>query len=565
MSSRSTRARGVNIFSPFRKRRQRIGWTGWSYRQLDRVAPVTRSSPLRRTLQAVCLVMFLVAFFYICWPYAATFDTTTFSDKAVYRVDAFLLLDPLVGVSTALAGGGFNTPTILWTVGILLFCMLVPRAFCGYFCPLGTAIDLFDWLVGRWFRRFHLPENGPKGSWVYIKYYLLLAVLVSSLCGMLLSGFVSAIPVLTRGLLFTAGRGQLWWLKGPGHLAPVGMTFYLSIGLFLAVFLLSLFGRRFWCRYVCPSGALLSVANLLSLGERKVEDTCIRCNRCVEICPFDAIQEDFHTRTSDCTYCQTCGGVCPTYAIKFVTRWNQEVLKVTDDPPVQPRPVSRRAFLTTAAVTGGAAMIARVASPGTAFPAARPLRPPGSVPEDLFLDLCIRCGQCFKVCPGPVLHAAGLEHGWESLWTPVARPEHAGCHQDCNFCTLVCPTGAIQPLPIEVKRKTHMGLACVDTTTCLPFREQDRQVCDVCYIECRQAGYDAIDMREIEIQLDPPPPEGMFSELELQAMSHIRVPWIDADACVGCGICEYRCHTRYVIQQDELHRSAIVVVAEKRA
>ena len=157
MSSRSTRPRGLNIFSPFRKRRQRIGWTGWWYRQLDRVAPVTRSSPLRRIVQAVCLVMFLVAFFYICWPYAATFDTTTFSDKAVYRVDAFLLLDPLVGVSTALAGRCFNTPTILWTVGILLFCLLVPRAFCGYLCPLGTAIDLFDWLVGRWFRLFHLP------------------------------------------------------------------------------------------------------------------------------------------------------------------------------------------------------------------------------------------------------------------------------------------------------------------------------------------------------------------------------------------------------------------------
>ena len=93
------------------------------------------------------------------------------------------------------------------------------------------------------------------------------------------------------------------------------------------------------------------------------------------------------------------------------------------------------------------------------------MRPPGSVPEDLFLDLCIRCAQCFKVWPGPVLHSARLEYGWESLWTPVANLDHGGCHQDCNFCTLVCPTGAIQPLEIAAKRRFHMGLARVDPET----------------------------------------------------------------------------------------------------
>jgi NAD-dependent dihydropyrimidine dehydrogenase PreA subunit len=184
------------------------------------------------------------------------------------------------------------------------------------------------------------------------------------------------------------------------------------------------------------------------------------------------------------------------------------------------------------------------------------------VPEELFLDLCIRCGQCFKVCPGPVLHPAGVEHGWESLWTPVVRPDHAGCHQDCNFCTQVCPTGAIQPLDIAVKRKVHMGLARVDTNTCLPLRAANRRDCDLCYFECQRAGYHAIEMREIEIELDPPPPEGMFSELELHEMSRIRAPFVEADACVGCGICQYRCHMTHVVQQQELARSAIIVVAE---
>jgi hypothetical protein len=96
---------------------------------------------------------------------------------------------------------------------------------------------------------------------------------------------------------------------------------------------------------------------------------------------------------------------------------------------------------------------------------------------------------------------------------------------------VVCPTGAIQPLDIAVQRRAHMGLARVDTETCLPFRQADRRECDVCYVECRQAGYDAIELREVEIKLDPPPPEGMFSELELCEMTRIRAPFVNAEAC----------------------------------
>ncbi len=555
------RRRGLNIFLRLRTRAQRTGWRGLWYDWLEAIGPVTRASPIRRGLQVLCLLAFLYAFFYVCWPYAETFSEETFGSKESFQVELFLLIDPLVGLSTALAGRFVNGATLWWAAAIMAVCLLVPRGFCGYLCPLGTLIDAFDWLVGRRLRRFQLRDGGTAGWWVYLRYYLLAAVLISSLFGVLLSGFVAAIPVLTRGFMFTAARLQLAIMKGPGQLAPVGWTFYLSIGLFLAVFLLSLFGRRFWCRCVCPSGALFSVGNLLRIGQRKVENTCIDCHRCIEICPFDAIREDHTTRTANCTFCQTCGGVCPPGAIQFVTRFHRDDFRPEDGPAVSPRPVSRRAFVATAAAVAGTAALIQCQSPAPGGNPVRPLRPPGSVPEDLFLDLCIRCAQCFKVCPGPVLHPAGLEYGWESLWTPVANLDHAGCHQDCNFCTLVCPTGAIQPLKVAAKRQFQMGLARVDTATCLPFRQADRRECDACYVECRQAGYDAIEMREIEIQLDPPPPEGMFSELELLEMSRIRAPFVKAAACVGCGICQYRCHSLYVVQRQILDQSAIRVFA----
>lgn len=560
--------RPANIFFPFRKKSQRKGWTGHTWKWLERIGPVTRSSPVRRLIQVTCLLLFLDAFFRICWPYSKQFTATTFSDKETLPVETFLLIDPLVGLSTALAGRVMNWATLWWMLGILAFCIVIPRAFCGYFCPLGTLIDAFDWLIGRHFKRWHVVDNPtdllkPR-RWVHIKYYVLTGVLISSACGVLTSGYVSAIPVLTRGLLFSLGRVQLGFMKGSNQLAPVGPMFYVSLGLFAIVFLLSLMGRRFWCRYVCPSGALLSVFNFARVGERKVESTCINCNKCVEICPFDAIEEDFTTRENDCTYCQTCGGVCPTHAIKFVTRWNLVELKVENEPKVQPRPISRRGFVAAGAIGVAAAVATRslpiVSGKASAAP---PVRPPGSLPEREFLDMCIRCGECFKVCPGPVLQPAGLEHGLEALWTPVAHPEHAGCHQDCTFCTQVCPTGAIQPLSLLVKRQTHMGLAIVNTRTCLPFSAENREDCNLCFVECQQAGYHAIEMRPIDLPVDRDELESYgFSETEIDEMSTIRAPFVDADKCTGCGICTYRCHTRYVVQDDRLSEAAITISAE---
>ena len=559
--------RAANIFFPYLKKSKRTGWRGRAWKWLERIGPATRSSPARRFIQATCLVLFLDAFFRVCWPYAEHFTSDTFGVKETIKVESFLLIDPLVALSTALAAKAFNWPTFFWFVGIVAFCIIIPRAFCGYFCPLGTLIDAFDWLIGRHFKRWHVADN-PEGlekprGWEHTKYYLLMGILVTSAFGVLTSGLFSAIPVLTGGLLFSGGRVQLATMKGKSQLGPVDATFYVSLVLFAAVFMLSLKGRRFWCRYVCPSGALLSVFNFFRVGERKVETSCINCNKCVEVCPFDAIQEDFTTRTNDCTYCQSCGGVCPTDAIKFVSRWNTVELKVLNDPPVQPRPVSRRGFVAAAVLGTAAAAATKYGDAAMTEGKSSPLRPPGSVPEREFLDLCIRCGECFKVCPGPVLHPGGLADGIESLWTPVAHPEHAGCHQECNFCTQVCPTGAIQPLDLEVKRKTHMGLAIVNEKTCLPFREPDREDCDLCFVECQQAGYNAIEMKPLKLPVDRDELEMMgFSDLEIDEMATILAPFVDADKCVGCGICTYRCHTNFVKHSDRLDEAAITIVAE---
>ncbi|MCU0918251.1 MAG: 4Fe-4S binding protein [Planctomycetes bacterium] len=543
----------ANLFLPFVPPGHGHGWRHGVGLLLGKMGPTWRCAPVRRVTQMLCLGLFGYLFFYVAWPYAAVFTGKVLEDKEWLPVEVFLWLDPLVGLTTAVAARHWNV-ALLGLGGVLLVCLLFPRGFCGYLCPLGTLIDGFDWLIGRRITRLRVQR---PGGWAHLRYYLLTAVLVGALGGVLLSGYVAAIPVLMRGLLFTGGRLQLGLMKGWSQVAPATWNVYLSLLLFATVFLLGLLGKRFWCRYVCPSGAVFSVFSLLRIGERKVEASCVHCGKCRAVCPFDAIREDDTTRTLDCSFCQTCGGACPTHAIKFVPRWNRDRLKEPNQPPAIPCSLSRRGLLASGVAGVGAALSAHPGPARAVPPKIRLLRPPGSVPEPEFLDLCIRCGECFKVCPGPVLQPAGLEAGWEALWTPVVVPSHAGCHQDCNFCTQVCPTHAIRPLSLTEKRRTALGLAVVNTTTCLPHAGQ--RDCRLCFEECEAAGYHAIQMRPIQLALGDIPP-GVVSEAELEAMGTIEAPFVDPDACTGCGLCEYRCHTTHVKQAHVLSASAIRVV-----
>jgi polyferredoxin len=550
------RTYSLNLFMPAAPRRKLKGWRIPADAILHRIGPTWRSSPIRRLIQTGFFILFLLMFFAWGWPYSSSSASGLADFRERLPLEFFLWIDPLVGLSTAIAARHWNV-ALIGMAAILLVCLVIPRGFCGYVCPLGTLIDAFDWLIGRHIKALRIQR---VGVWANLRYWILLAVLVSAALGVMTAGYVAAIPVLTRGLLLSGGQIQIGFLKSWNQISPWTAGSILSLCLFAIVLLLGLLSPRFWCRYVCPSGAVFSVFNLFRVNQRKVESSCIKCNKCIEVCPFDAIESDFNTRALACTLCQTCGGVCPTHSIKFVSRWNEQDLKEVEAPNTEKAALSRRAIL--AAAIGGAAAAVAIRPPLARAQSLPLLRPPGSVSEEDFLNLCIRCGECFKVCPGPVLHPANLSHGLNTLWTPIAVPTHAGCHQDCNFCTLVCPTGAIVPLSIEQKRKTIMGLAVIHTDLCLPHR--GRQDCQLCYDECEAAGYHAIEMRPIQLDIGPVP-EGVFSQEQIEEMSRITAPFIRADACVGCGLCEYRCNAALVKQQGLLERVAVEVKGVDRS
>jgi len=533
---------------------------------LGALGPSWRAAPLRRLLQLAALAAFLHLLFLAAWPY--DFAPGLLEARSWLPPEVFLWLDPLAGVATAVAGRAWNA-ALVGGVIVLAAGVLLPRAFCGYLCPLGTLIDGFDRLVARRAKSLHVRR---PGRWRHARFYLLAGLLAAAACGVTLGGFVTPIPLLTRGLQFSAGRAHLGLAKNWGMVPPADAGLWLAVLLLAGVLLLGLLGRRFWCRFVCPSGAMLSLASLMRIGGRRVSGACVRCGRCADVCDFGAVTADFDVRPTDCTSCQTCGGACPTGAIRFAVG-DRGGIDAPAAPPDAPdasaaparasdaRPLSRRGVL-AAAVGGAAAAIATdPAVAGLGGPSPALLRPPGSVEERQFLQLCIRCGECFRVCPGSVLQPSQPANGLNALWTPVAVPAHAGCHQDCNFCTQVCPTGAIRPLSLEQKRRTHMGLAVIHARTCLPHA--GRQDCRLCFEECEAAGYHAIEMRAIHLPVGDVP-EGAFSQVELEDMGRILAPFVDPAACVGCGLCEYRCHSVNVRQRKLLDSSAVEVRPENQ-
>ncbi|MHC5055761.1 MAG: 4Fe-4S dicluster domain-containing protein [Planctomycetota bacterium] len=567
----------LDIFLPFLKRPKagdEAPRPGLLRRALEVLGPSWLRSPVRRTVQTVCLVLFCFLFFWVAWPYGARPGATTdgwashYTDDLAARewlgAETFLVLDPLVSISTAVAARAWVW-SLPWAGAVLIICLVFPRGFCGHVCPLGTLIDIFDSAVGRHVRRWNVKR---RGWWTHLRYYVLAGVLAAALSGVMLSGFAAAIPVLTRGLQFSLAPLQTGLMRGWHQVPPMNAGQLVSLALFAGVFALGLLGRRFWCRHLCPTGALFSVGAVLArVTGRRVDDSCTRCGRCVAACSFGAVRPDFTTRVGECTFCQACGGACPARAISFVGRWEAAPAAPQSDEPLSEGPLSdapqsdaplhdtrvTRRGLLAGALSGLAAGfgVSRLprADASAVGSAGTPVRPPGSVPEGDFLRLCVRCGECLKACPNNVLQPQGFAQGMRGLWTPRVAADWSGCDPSCANCGQVCPTGAIRALPLSEKRVARMGLAVV-RKPCLPWA--GREPCRLCAAECEKAGYGAIEFERVGVRVDEdgmPVPESGFS-----------APVVVAERCVGCGLCQTICRLRNV-KTGKLAAAAIVVEA----
>ncbi len=281
---------------------------------------------------------------------------------------------------------------------------------------------------------------------------------------------------------------------------------------------------RFWCRYLCPLGALLGLVAWRPLLRRHTrQEDCNQCGICGVGCrgaASDAPGEGWHP--SECFGCLNCTSACPRGSLGFVWHW-----PFGQQTPAASVGLSRRAAL--AAAAGGLASLAFFrATPQSRATTFNPLllRPPGARSEPEFLARCIGCGMCIKVCPTGGLQPALFEAGLEGIWTPRLVPQIGYCDHMCNRCGQVCPTQAIEPLPLEEKQSRRIGLAAFDTTRCIPYAYGID--CIVCEEHC-------------------PVPEKAIYTVEVEVVGRdgqkktVLQPRVDPKKCTGCGVCENVC------------------------
>jgi len=428
-----------------------------------------------------------------------------------------------------IAGRTFIVPMLLGLL-IIVIAVIIGRAWCGWVCPLGTVFD--------WFPSKRASTGEPVSSrWRMVKYILLIAILLGAISGSLTLNILDPVTLLFRTVAGTIMPGLAWliesaetWLYGFDALRPAlewidgllrgwllnTQPFYLPnlvlLGMFILVLVLNIIRPRFWCRYLCPLGGLLGLISKVSIFKHSVDSNkCVSCRKCVRICPTGAINQDndFTADMAECTLCLNCRENCPTSAISF--KRDKSVVQETD--------MTRRSLIYSLGVGLALGVAARYLPViGNRIP--NKVRPPGST-EEILYGKCIRCGECVRICPsGGIQPFYSPDNGL--LWTPFLNTRLGYCEYGCNSCGIVCPTGAIENLPLDEKRKRIIGIAYIDRDRCIPWKEKTE--CIVCEEMC------------------PIPEKAIILEYGTEPDSlNILQPHVITDLCNGCGICEHQC------------------------
>ncbi len=263
---------------------------------------------LRFTVQVtfVLLCIWIGVEFYQFISYLESNGTTAFHQRPP-GAEGFLPISALMSVVYFIQTGQVHD---VHPAGFFIFVAIVGmslvfgKAFCSWMCPVGFVSELVgDFGEKIWKKLFKRRFKLPK----FIDYpfravkYLLLAFFAFAIFSMT----ETALAFFLSDAYNIAADVKMFYF-----FAEISRFSLIVIG---ALFFLSVIIRNFWCRYLCPYGALLGLIGLLSLNKIKRNAVnCIDCGLCTKACPSFIKVDKVKTVLSDeCTSCLNCIDECP--------------------------------------------------------------------------------------------------------------------------------------------------------------------------------------------------------------------------------------------------------------
>ncbi len=274
------------------------------HKKLVRRSSPDRSQIIRHTVQwtFVALNLWLGAQFYL-WVRFFERGGQGFHASRPAGIEGWLPIAGLMNTRYLLTTGrvpAIHPAAMYLFLGFALMSVLLKKAFCSWLCPVGTLSENL-WKFGRRVLRTNVrvprSVDGPLRS---LKYVLLafFVVLVGSMSAETLEGFMQT----PYGLVVDVRM----------------MNFFRDIGgtgaaIVVALAGLSILIENFWCRYLCPYGAFLGLASILSPTKiRRDPEACIDCAKCARVCPAHLpVDRLVQIRSAECTACMVCVAACP--------------------------------------------------------------------------------------------------------------------------------------------------------------------------------------------------------------------------------------------------------------
>ncbi len=262
------------------------------------------SQALRRGYQFAFLLMnaWLGSQFYLWVRHYETAGTSAYVSRPA-GVEGWLPIAGMMNLKYFLATGRvpeLHPAAMFLLVTFVAMAFLFRKAFCSWLCPVGTFSE-YLWKLGRkmFGRNFRLPR------WLDIPLRGLKYVLLGFFVWAVSSMSAKAIAAFMR-----SPYGVVADVKMLNFFRFIGATGLIVLGVLVVA---SVLVQNFWCRYLCPYGALLGLSSLFSaLRIRRNVATCIDCAKCAKACPSALPVDKLVTiKSAECTGCLECVAVCP--------------------------------------------------------------------------------------------------------------------------------------------------------------------------------------------------------------------------------------------------------------